>query len=72
MHLNRHALKVIRERSGLSITALAEAATMSQPHLTNLEAGKRQASPEAITKLADALKVPVVALIDSEPVAVAS
>ena len=66
MQLNRHALNVIRTRSGLSVSALAEAAGISQPHLSNLEAGKRQASEQAITRLAEALKVPVVALVNDD------
>ncbi len=70
MHLNRHALRAIRERSGLSITALATRAGVSQPHLSNLESGRRQASPAVVRRLAVALAVPVVALLgdpDLEP-----
>lgn len=63
MHLNRHALRAIRERSGLSITALAARAGVSQPHLSNLESGRRQASPAVLRRLALALAVPVVALL---------
>ena len=63
MHLNRHALRVIRERSGLSITALAALAGVSQPHLSNVESGRRQASPAVVRRLAIALAVPVVALL---------
>ena len=63
MPLNRHALRIIRERSGLSLSALAALADVSQPHLSNLERGRRQASPALIRRLALALKVPVVALL---------
>jgi len=63
VHLNRHALRAIRERSGLSITALAARAGVSQPHLSNLESGRRQASPAMVRRLARALAVPVVALL---------
>ena len=63
MPLNRHALRVIRERSGLSLSALAALADVSQPHLSNVERGRRQASPALIRRLAQALKVPVVALL---------
>ncbi len=63
MPLNRHALRVIRERSGLSLSALAVLADVSQPHLSNIERGRRQASPALINRLAAALKVPVVALL---------
>jgi transcriptional regulator with XRE-family HTH domain len=63
MRLNRHALRVIRERSGLSLTELARTAGISQPHLSNLERGRRQASPATVRRLADALRVPVPALL---------
>lgn len=63
MQLNRHALRAIRERSGLSLTELARAAGISQPHLSNLEHGHRQASPATVRRLADALRVPMPALL---------
>jgi transcriptional regulator with XRE-family HTH domain len=70
VQLNRHALRVIRQRSGLTVSALARRAGVSQPHLSNIERGRRQASPELIGRLAGALRVPVVALLaepDDEP-----
>jgi transcriptional regulator with XRE-family HTH domain len=68
MVLNRHALRIIRERSGLSVSALAADAGVSQPHLSNIESGRRQASPEVARRLAAALKVPLLALLaDEEP-----
>lgn len=63
MQVNPHALRVIRERSGLSVSELARRAGMSQPHLSNIEAGKRRASPAALRQLADALRVPLLALL---------
>jgi transcriptional regulator with XRE-family HTH domain len=63
MQLNRHALTAIRERSGLSKTALAQRAGISQPHLSNLELGRRQASDPVIVKLAGALGVPLPSLL---------
>jgi len=63
MPVNRHALRVIRERSGLTLSALALLAGVSQPHLSNIERGRRQASPALLLRLAESLKVPVVALI---------
>lgn len=67
MRCNGAALRVIRERSGLSVTALAREAGISQPHLTNIEKGDRQASPEVISKLARALKVTLPALLADPP-----
>lgn len=74
MQVNPHALRVIRERSGLSVSDLARMAGLSQPHLSNIETGKRQASPAALRHLADALQVPLLALIggpvpDKQPAA---
>jgi transcriptional regulator with XRE-family HTH domain len=69
VHLNRHALRAIRERSGLSVTALAARAGVSQPHLSNLETGRRKASPAVVHRLATALAVPIVALIDDPELA---
>lgn len=69
MQVNPHALRVIRERSGLSVSELARAAGLSQPHLSNIEIGRRQASPAVIRSLADALRVPLLSLITDPPVA---
>lgn len=63
MHLNRYALRTIRQRSGLTVSGLARRAGISQPHLSNVERGRRQASPELIVRLAAALRVPLVALL---------
>ena len=66
MQVNPHALRVIRERSGLSISELARRAGLSQPHLSNLEAGRRRASPGVVRRLADALQVPLLALVPDD------
>lgn len=63
MKVNRHALRVIRERSGLSISELARQCGTSQPHLSNIETGRRSASPALLRELATVLKVPVLALL---------
>lgn len=55
--INGSALRTIRERSGVSQTALAAAAGIERPHLSNIEAGRRNASPELALSLAKALKV---------------
>ena len=63
MQLNGHALRIIRERSGLSVSALASQVGISQPHLSNIERGRRRASPEVSQRLAVALRVPLLALL---------
>jgi transcriptional regulator with XRE-family HTH domain len=67
MTVNPSGLRVIRERSGLSITALAHLARISQPHLSNIELGRRQPSPAAARRLADALRIPLHALLYPGP-----
>lgn len=63
MRINPAALRVIRERSGLSVSALASLSGVSQPHLSNIEAGRRSPSPRAAKAVADALRVPLVAFV---------
>ncbi len=68
MDLNPTALRTIRERSGLSVTGLAEAAGIGQAHLSNIEAGRRRASAEVAVSLAKALKVDLLAILsDARP-----
>jgi DNA-binding XRE family transcriptional regulator len=61
--VNRYALTELRERSGYSKTSLARDAGVSLGHLTDIESGRRNPSPEVLTRLAAALKVPVLALL---------
>ncbi len=72
MQINPAALKAIRQRSGMTITALAESAGCKQAHLSNIEAGRRQPSDELIVGLADALKVDLPAILLAPPKALAS
>lgn len=69
MQLNPAALRAIRERSGMSVTALAESAGIKQAHLSNIEAGRRNASPEVIKALASALACELPAIL-RDPAAV--
>lgn len=63
MKVNRHALKEIRERSGLSVPALARDVGCSHGTLYDIENGKRGASAELTVRIARALKCPLVALL---------
>lgn len=67
MYLNPEALRAIRERSGLTESELARLSGVSQPHLSNLERGRRGARPPTIKALADALQVPLTALLGPKP-----
>ncbi|MGE3618915.1 MAG: helix-turn-helix domain-containing protein [Acidimicrobiia bacterium] len=63
MQVNPSSLRVIRERSGLTVTALARAAGIHQAHLSNIEAGRRNPSPQVGRALAAALKIDLVAIL---------
>lgn len=63
MEINAKALRVIRERSGFTVTALAKEAGIKQAHLSNIEAARRKASPEVVIALAAALKVELPAIL---------
>lgn len=67
MRLHAKALREIRSRSGMSVTSLARAAGIKQSHLSNIEAGRRQASDEVIVALARALKVELPAILAEPP-----
>lgn len=47
----------------MTVTALAEAAGVKQSHLSNIEAGRRNASPDVVVALAAALKVDLPAIL---------
>jgi transcriptional regulator with XRE-family HTH domain len=57
-------LKAIREANGLSLRALASKAKMGYPYLCNVENGKADPSLSTLRRLAKALEVKVVELID--------
>ncbi|MEV2236679.1 helix-turn-helix domain-containing protein [Micromonospora sp. NPDC049891] len=67
--VNGAALRAIRERSGLSVQALVrltaehEDVSVHPQHVRNLELQRKNASPALIAALANALRVPVVALM---------
>lgn len=63
MLINGPALRTIRERSGVTQTALATAAGIKRSHLSNIEAGRRNASPDIAIAMAKALKVDLPAIL---------
>ena len=71
MQVNPQALRVIRERSGYTVRGLAEASKVSHASITRIEQGSQRPSPPIVKRLAQALDVPLVALLsDEEEVAV--
>lgn len=67
VEIHEYALRTIRERSGMSVTLLAERAGIKQAHLSNIEAGRRKASEELIVALASALKCDLPSILRSPP-----
>lgn len=66
--INGQALRIIRERSGVTVADLVEAVReegldVHPDHLRNIELGHKQPSPKLLTAIARGLKVPVVALL---------
>lgn len=57
MRLNGAAIRAIRERTGLSITAAATAAGVSQPTWSNWERGTRRATPANVKVICEVLRL---------------
>lgn len=70
MRINPQALRAIRERSGMTVVALAKAAGVDRTLIAHIEAGRRNAGPETATALAKALKVALPAIL-ADPAEVA-
>lgn len=51
----------------MSLTALAKAVGVSQPHMTNVESGRRDASPKTVRNIADALNISILAIAADVP-----
>lgn len=69
VQLNPAALAALRVMAGLSQSELARRSGVSQGHISDIEGGSKKASPATIKKLADALSVPMPALLSVEAVA---
>lgn len=63
MQINGVAVRVIRQRSGVTSTDLAKAAGVSQALLSLIECGRRNSSPKTIKAIAEALMVPLPAIL---------
>jgi transcriptional regulator with XRE-family HTH domain len=72
MELNGAAIRAIRVRSGMSVTAAAEKAKVSQPTWSNWERGKRRATPENLKVICAVLALDdMTAILASAPEVVA-
>lgn len=54
-----HPLRAWREHRGLTLQALADAAGVSKPYLSQIEGGKRAGTAATLRKLAKVLHVPM-------------
>ena len=63
VNINRDALIVIRERTGMNKSQLADAAGVDRTLVHRIENGERNCTNDVLVKLATALKVPLTALI---------
>ena len=68
MNTNGSAIKALRERSGWKVGKFATAVGISSSYLSNIEAGRKKASPDVIRKIADTLDVPLAAVITGHDV----
>lgn len=59
-------LRDLRAQKGWTIDRTVEETGLSRGFISQLETGKRQASPDTLQALADAFGVPITALIDVE------
>lgn len=60
--INGDALRIIRQRSDMTLVQLAKQCGVSRAFLNNIELGERQPTPALIAALARALKIPKIAL----------
>lgn len=56
-------LRAIRELRGMTVDQLANELQISRPYLANIEAGRKRLSPVLLSKAAEVLDVPQVALV---------
>ena len=63
-------IRELREAKGLTITEVAQRAGMERPNLSRLEHGRHQPSLDALERIAEALEVPVAALLARRDVAI--
>lgn len=55
-------IRALREAHGLNITELATAIGKSRAYLSNIEAGRKEASPVVCRSIADFLAIPLAAI----------
>jgi transcriptional regulator with XRE-family HTH domain len=66
VRINPQALRTIRRDRDVRLVDLARAVQCTPSHLTNVEAGRREASARLIRALAAELRVPLLSLLGPE------
>jgi len=66
VRINPQALRIIRRDREVRLVDLARAVDCTASHLTNVEAGRREASTKLIKALARELRVPLLSLLGPE------
>ena len=70
VQIDGEGLRAIRILAGWSVARFAQEIGIAPSHVSNIEAGRRQASPEVVKRMADTLGVPTSTLL--KPKAIAS
>lgn len=68
MNTNGAAVRALREAHGWRVSKFATAARISSSYLSNIEAGRKQASPEVLRRIADTLGIPLAAITSQHDV----
>lgn len=61
-------IKALREKDGWRLGKFAIVLGMSHAHLSNIESGRKTATPETLRKIADKLNVPLAAITTAHEV----
>lgn len=67
--LKGETVRIIRERTGLHLAALAVLADVDITSLSRIERGQRTGTPAQHKRIAEALGVPLIAILDVSEVA---
>ncbi len=62
MRINGEALRAIRERTGYSITELADTSGVDRTTISRIESGRRRGTAAQCRSLAEALDIPQTAI----------
>lgn len=67
MQCNGPAIRALRQKSGLNVSALAVAAGIRQPHMSLIEKGDRQPSDAVLVRIAQSLNLDDLRAIQAAP-----